>query len=116
MLKYVKNYFDLGLFPSRINFGNKEDDSNKLRRIIWSFLLYFGVFAGVLSSHFMKSSNIDKGFNVKLILTSLIIATIIYPYVYKTAKFDKEQPNQIQLFLSFQNGFFWEVVSNNITI
>ena len=112
----IKNYFDLGLFPEepgRPQFGSEDKSRLSGKRTVWTILLYAAVAGGVLASYlidpFKKQSPAIEPIDIPRIVYSLVIAALIYPAVYKMAKFDRK-PNLMQLFVAFQCGFFWDVL------
>ncbi len=44
------------------------------------------------------------------LVLSLIIAAVIFPYIYKQAQLDIEKIEPIQFFIAVQNGFFWQTI------
>lgn len=119
MAKTIAAYFDLGLFPFKPEFGQEEqakERRRKRKKLFWTIVLYLGVCLGVLASFLMNPLNgqeLDlRAFDFSRLISAFITSMLIYPTIYKLAKFDVEAPNIIQFFTAFQNGFFWEVMLN----
>ena len=111
MFNNLLSYFDLGLFPERPKFG-KADATRKHQKIIWTLLLYLGVVSGVISSYiFNPTQQAEIRYpHTTDFISALIMAAVIYPTVYKYAKFNVNAPNIMQVFVAFQHGFFWESI------
>jgi hypothetical protein len=113
----LKKYFDLGLFPERIQLGKKDKNQKKKqkrKKIKWTLFMYLGVWLGVVSSYLIdpdKMLDPELGsFNLAKFISSIIVATFIFPFVYKKANFDTNKPNVIQIIIAFQYGLFWHVI------
>ena len=113
----ILQYFDLGLY-NKVMFGDRTEESKKqiCLKIIWTGIYYFAISLGVLSSKIMDEIDNKKSIEINKIhlLTSLIIAAVIFPTVYKHASFDSRRANPMQIFISFQFGFFFKSVLGTI--
>jgi hypothetical protein len=88
-----------------------------MRRRVWMMTLYLGVLGGVLATYIREGVSGDIALaniiSFKVVFSSVVTTMLIYPYVYKTANFDKEKPNFMQVFVSFTYGYFWDKVINS---
>jgi hypothetical protein len=125
MVNKLIEYFSLDLLPRRPHFGAEEELSRELKirnvkKNLWTIALYFGVFFGVVSTSIIKMTEgqlqSGSGMSLRALMASFVISVVVYPYVFTTAKFDVDQPNIMQVFISFQYGFFWERIIAMIKI
>jgi F0F1-type ATP synthase assembly protein I len=118
-MKSILGYFDLGLLEEdeakEPSLGRrKRDKSRKVRereKTIWTLVLYFGVFLGVLGQQFLTKR---AGFNPLTLVVSTILGTVVFPQVYRQAKLNARKPNLMQFFIAFQNGFFWQNIMSTL--
>jgi hypothetical protein len=62
----------------------------------------------------LKKDNLTfEPLDISRLVYSLAIAAVIYPTIYKQAKFHRK-PNIMQLFVAFQSGFFWDTVMHKL--
>lgn len=111
MLKKFINYFDIRLFPDDVSLGNKKPNK-KWKKWIWTLIYYFMVVLGVIGKSvydLLNAHNDIRNLTRHLILAS-IISIVILPKIVESAKIEIEEPNPMQLFICFQNGFFWSTV------
>jgi len=120
MKNIALGYFDLGLFeedpPKEPPLGKKEQDKakryRKRRKTIWTLALYLGVILGIVGQQFLNNVS---NFSRLSLIASVILGTVIFPQVYKQASLNARKPNLMQLFVAFQNGFFWQNLMNVLT-
>jgi hypothetical protein len=116
----INDYFMMGILPSHAKFGPGRSSGRKRRRIIWVCGLYVSVLFGILATYIKKElegrNQGMMGDSLSTIIMALITSILIFPYVYRTAKFDTDKPNIMQAFMGFSYGFFWEKVMGQIKI
>jgi len=84
----------LGVRPKRFRKG----------QILWTVALYTAVFLGILGQRVLDRST---KFDVRTMVASIVIATVVFPYIHGHIKPNRLRPSGIDLFLAFQGGFFW---------
>lgn len=107
----IRDYFDLGLFAEseEPTLGTKHQykaqKARARRKTIWTIALYLGVILGVVGQQFLDRHGSLDGFTL---IASMILGTVVFPQVYKQARLNAGNPNLMQIFIAFQNGFFWQ--------
>lgn len=126
LIKSIKNYFDLSLkakdatLRDTTNRGMERGVSTQHKKNnIWLVGIYAATILGVFCKYVFEILTKPEGIlpteNIEQrLIISLIIATVIFPAIYKNARFDSYNPNLLQLFISFQNGFFWQTIIGEI--
>ncbi len=116
MFNKLIQYFDIGLYDRPI-LGKPKKKKN-FKKIVWTIIYYLCVVMGVSANTIMKQveKNVAITVDFKSLLISLILSAVIFPFVYKTAKFNSSAVNPIQLFIAFQHGFFFETIFKTIII
>ena len=123
----IRNYFDLGLMPEEAVLGAKtkaEKRKKDLKRFFATLLMYVFVWLGILGQRVMALNQAGEAINWQNLgegywLVALVIATAVFPAVCPKV-FVKMSPRAqkaggggwffVQLFLAFQQGFFWEAL------
>lgn len=77
------------------------------------FLHYLAIVLGVLAKYFIASTHGDEQLNWLTVVSSLILSAVVYPYVYKRVC-DPSLSTGMQYFVSFQNGFFFQTLLEEI--
>ena len=81
---------------------------------VYVFLNYVGVFLGVAAKYFIQYSHGGPdSFNWVTLVSSVILSAVIYPFVYKKVC-DPRLSGGVQYFISFQHGFFFQTLLEEI--
>jgi len=70
---------------------------------------YVALALGVLAKYFIESAQGGARVSWVTVLSAVILAAVIFPYVYRRAC-DPAQARGMQFFVSFQHGFFFQTV------
>ena len=105
-----------------LNHANKtKEDQGKTRKrkkTQWTIFLYLSTSVGVFASYFINPLQMSKidvtSISLSHLLYALATSAVIYPFVYKHAKFNVSSPNIMQVFISFQYGFFWKTIWDTV--
>lgn len=100
------------------NLEDEQEKKRKRQKALWHLLYYMCAFLGVFSSYLinpLKRSDINiSSLNISNVIYALVTTTLIFPWIYKFAKFNVDSPNVMQMFIAFQCGFFWETILHNV--
>ena len=81
--------------------------------LIYTLLHYVVLVLGVVSKCFIESLNRGGRMSWVTLASSAILAAVIFPSVYKRVC-DLTQVGPMQFFLSFQHGFFFQTILEEI--
>lgn len=102
----VKGYF--GLVRPQTALGAKERKlSPEIRAGLWNGVFYMGVAVGVLGEILLDGTS---RFSLPILLRGFLMAGVILPVVFKTARLDRVKPRFIHAFVCLQHGYFWESI------
>jgi hypothetical protein len=79
---------------------------------VYVFLNYAAVALGVAAKYFIQYSHGLMSFNWATLVSSAIVSAVLYPFIYK--KICDPQAGGMQYFISFQHGFFFQTVLEEI--
>lgn len=124
------NYFDLGILPPEPVLGKKgkrseEQRRRELKKLLWTLLMYGGVFLGILAENWLELYNTKSAWEWERVVVAVIIATLTFPQVFPKL-FAKQEPDTedgespaqwrfVQFCVAFQNGFFWQALVGQIS-
>lgn len=80
---------------------------------VYVFLNYVGVAMGVGAKYFIEYSRGRMQFSWTIMVSSIILSAVIYPFVYKRIC-DPRRSGGVQYFISFQHGFFFQTLLEEI--
>ncbi|MCA9459493.1 MAG: hypothetical protein KC550_03010 [Nanoarchaeota archaeon] len=107
MLQKLIDYFDIGLYSGYSLGPRAKNRTHIIKKWIWTFIYYAFVVLGVMGNVYITTKTITNVWPVRLILISCIVGAVIYPKLVEKAKIKTNEPNSMQIFVCFQNGFFW---------
>ncbi len=81
--------------------------------LIYTLLHYVVLVLGVVSKCFIESLNRGGRMGWVTLVSSAILAAVIFPFVYKRVC-DPTQVGAMQFFVSFQHGFFFQTILEEI--
>jgi len=100
--------------PSFALSGVGKDPPQKLRhrRELWTFANYGATVLGVVGKNIILSlqRSHELAFSWAVLLSSLVVAAVVLPTIYQKSRLARQAPHAIHLFVSFQNGFFWQTL------
>ncbi len=76
-------------------------------------LHYLALTLGVLAKFFIQFTHGASRLNWLTLVSALILSAVIYPHVYKRV-YDPDQNCGLQYFVSFQSGFFFQTLLEEI--
>lgn len=102
-------YFDLRVAETEI-VRSPRAKGKKVGPWWTSLLTFLFIVVGVVGKFFFDYWKQSRVLSWPDLIVSLIIAMLIFPIVYRATRARPDEPDLLQYFLAFQNGFFWETL------